>query len=276
MRKAGIIILFLLSLPSFANAEVKEDKFVTNYTCFDLKGNERWKGETEISHTDKKDIYILIERGKGYFSGFKGRISWTAKLKFLSTEDRIKPLKMEKQIFNQGGKVIARQTQKFDFANKKVTYRYENLVIKRKMEKVFRFKGDIVNRLVLGLYVQKFLKNGKREQMVSILSDEPRLYRANIKVIGKEEIECNGRKKMAYKLCLDPDIGLLNIFKFILPKVHIWHLATPHYEWLKYVGLESNITSPKVEIRTEDKLSGFDLSISYQKFFRNNKMGDKL
>lgn len=254
MRKAGIIILFLLSLSPFASAEVKEHKFVTNYTCSDLKGNERWKGETEISHTDKKDIYLLTERGKGYFSGFKDRISWTAKLKFLSTEDTIKPLKMEKQIFNQGGKLIVRQTQKFDFTTKKTTYRYENLATKRKVEKVFRFKGDIVNRLILGLYVQKFLKNGKREQIVFILSDEPRLYRANIKVIGEEEIKCNGRKKIAYKLCLDPDLGLLNIFKFVLPKIYVWHSATPHYEWLKYVGLESNISSPKVEIRTGDKL----------------------
>jgi len=253
MRKIGIIILFLLSLSSFSNAEVKENKFVTNYTCFDLKGNERWKGETEISHTDKKDIYLLTERGKGHFSGFKDRISWTAKLIFLSTEDTIKPLKMEKQTFNQEGKLIVRQTQKFDFTDKKATYCYENLVTKRKMEKVFRFKGDVVNRLILGLYVQKFLKNGEREQTVSILSDEPRLYRTNIKVIGKEEIECNGRKKMAYKLCLDPDIGLLSIFKFVLPKVHIWHSATPHYEWLKYVGLESNIASPKVEVETGDE-----------------------
>ena len=254
MRKTGIIILFLLSLPSFASAEVKEDKFVTNYTCFDLKGNERWKAETEISHTDKKDIYLLTERGKGYFSGFKDRISWIAKLKFLSTKDSVKPLKMEKQIFNQGGKVITRQTQKFDFTNKKVIYSYENLITKRKMEKVFRFKGDIVNRLILSLYVQKFLKNGEKEQTVFILSDEPSLYRVRIKIIGEEEIECKGRKKTVYKLCLDPDIGLLNIFKFVLPKIHIWHLATPHYEWLKYVGLESNITSPKVEIRTGDKL----------------------
>ena len=253
MRKVGIIILFLLSLSFFANADVKENIFVTNYTCSDLKGNERWKGETQISHTDKKDIYLLTERGKGRFSGFKDRISWTATLRFLSTEDIIKPLKMEKQIFNQGGKLITRQTQNFDFANRKATYCYENLITKRKMEKVFRFKGDIVNRLILGLYIQKFLKNGEREQTVSILSDEPRLYRANIKVIGEEEIECNGRKKMAYKLSLDPDIGLLNIFKFVLPKVYTYHSVTPDYEWLKYVGLESNIASPKVEIETGDK-----------------------
>lgn len=250
MKKAGIIILFLLSVSSFTWAEVKENKFVTNYTCFDLRGNERWKGETEISHTDKKDIYLLTERGKGHFSGFKDRISWTAKLIFLSTEDTIKPLKMEKQTFNQEGKLIVRQTQKFDFTNRKAIYRYENLITKRKMEKVFRFKGDIVSRLVLGLYVQKFLKNGEREQTVSILSDGPSLYRVRIKVIGEEKIECNGRKKMAYKLCLDPDMGLLNIFKFVLPKVYTYHSVTPHYEWLKYIGLESNIASPKVEIRT--------------------------
>lgn len=256
MRKTGIIILFLLLISSFSNAEVREDRFATSYTCFDLKGNERWKAATEITHSSDKgeDVYTLIEKGEGYFSGFKGKISWTAKLEFISTKDTVRPLGMEKQIFDEDGKVIARQKQEFDFTNKKTTCSYENLVTKRKTAKVFKFKGDIVNRLILGLYVQKFLENGKREQTVSILSDEPCLYKVNIKVIGEEEIKCNGREKIAYKLSLDPDIGLLNIFKVILPKAYVWHSAAPHFEWLKYVGLENSICSPRVEIRTGDKL----------------------
>jgi len=128
------------------------------------------------------------------------------------------------------------------------------LPVNKKIEKTFKFKDDIVTRLILGLYIQKFLENGETEKTVELVSSEPQLYKVNIRITGEEKIDINGREKIAYKLCLDPDIGLLNIFKFFISKTYVWHSSVPDFEWLKYVGLENTISSPKVEIRTKDKL----------------------
>ena len=231
-----------------------EDRFRTGYVCFDLEGNKRWSAETEITRSggDRQDVYTLTEKGKGYYSGFKGKVSWVAALEFESNENAVKPLRMERRTISEEGEPIALEVQEFDFVNKKVTCIYEDLVKGSKRKKIFKIKGDIANRLILGLYVQKFLENGKKKQTVYMLSGEPSLYKINIKVLDKEKININGREKPAYRLCLDPDLGLFNVLKVILPKAYVWHSAAPKFEWLKYVGLEGSVSSPKVEIRTLD------------------------
>ncbi|MBL7170839.1 MAG: hypothetical protein ISS46_02460 [Candidatus Omnitrophica bacterium] len=250
----GISLLLSISIPS--NLDAGDDTFKTGYVCMDLKGNERWSAVAEIfSCADKgPDIYKLVEKVKGYYSGFKGEISWVETLEFESNKVTVRPLKTNKKIFDEYGKVIALEYQEFDFINKVASYYYEYLPAKRKIEKTFKFKDDIVTRLILGLYVQKFLENGETEKTVELVSSEPQLYKVNIRITGEEKIDINGREKIAYKLCLDPDIGLLNIFKFFISKTYVWHSSVPDFEWLKYRGLENTISSPNVEIRTKDKL----------------------
>jgi len=257
LKKAIIFsVSLLLSIYISSNLDAGDDTFKTRYMCRDLKGNERWNAVAEISAcTDKgPDIYKLVEKVKGYYSGFKGEISWVETLEFESNKDTVRPLKTNKKIFDGYGKTVALEYQEFDFINKKAIYHYEYLPVKRKIERTFNFKDDIVTRLILGLYIQKFLENGKTEKIVELVSSEARLYRLNIKIIGKEKMDINGCEKTAYKLCLDPDIGLLNIFKFLISKTYVWHSAAPQFEWLKYAGLENTISSPQVEIRTMDKL----------------------
>jgi len=253
LRKAAMICLLLSALISCPSSSAAEgDVFRTGYVCFDLEGNERWSAETEITRSEsgRKDVYTLTEKGKGYYSGFKDKVSWTAVLEFESNDRRVRPLRMEKRTFSEEGGPIALEIQEFDFTDERVTCIHEDLSGGTRREKAFRIKGDIANRLILGLYVQKFLENAIRRREIYMLSSEPRLYRIDIKVVGEEELDINGRERAAYKLCLDPDLGLFNMLKVVLPKAYAWHSAVPKFEWLKYVGLEGSVSSPKVEIRT--------------------------
>ena len=253
MKKLTILIVLFLLYPCLVLGS-SEDVFKTSYECFDLKGDKRWKATTQIMQvTDgRENIYLITEKGEGIFSGFKDKMSWIATLEFKSSKDTIIPIESQKHIFDENGKMVTSSVQKFDFKNKNVSCTRKNLLTGKKKEKNFKFKHDIVNRLMLGLYIQKVLENKKTEDTVQLLSSKPRLYKVKIKVIGQETININRKEKKAYKLCLDPDIGLLNIFKVFLPKAYTWHSATPEYEWLKYVGLESTVNSKKVEIRTVD------------------------
>jgi hypothetical protein len=246
-------LLFILSASLSPSLVAQKNIYKTNYVCFDLKGNERWLASAEISCVDKaSNKYMLIEKGQGYFSGFRNRISWVAELEFESTDDAVRPFKAVRHIFDEQGEMLAAEIQEFDFKNNKLVYSYEEFFTERKIKKEFNFQGDIVNRLILGLYIQKFLENGKKEKAVNMFTAEPHLYRINIRVIGKEELSINGQKKIAYKLCLDPDLGLLSVLKTLLPKVYVWHSSLPSFEWLQYKGLENDLSSPRVEIRTLD------------------------
>jgi len=196
---------------------------------------------------------MLTEKGSGLQSGFKSAVSWVARLEFESDDKVVRPLKMDREVFDGSGRLIFTESQRFDFGSKKAIFSSENILSGKRQKKEFRFSGDVVNRLILGLYARRLLEQGKREAQLELLSGEPRLYKFKLYVMDTEAIDINGSMKNAYKLCLDPELGLLNIAKILLPKAYVWHSAKPKFEWLRYEGLESGLNSPMVQIRTSER-----------------------
>ncbi len=227
------------------------DLYKTKYKCLDSKGNERWRATTEVVFTVDEilfDIFELIEEGSGSYGGFAEEISWKTNLEFREEKDSVKPVKMEKQIFDKSGKLIVRDFQEFDFSKNTVIFKRENLVTGKKEEKTFTFEGDIVNRPLLAVYIQKFLVKGETQKSVNMITDKPRLYRMNLTMEGEEKIEIDGQSVKAYKVQIAPNLGVFDVFRAILPKMHMWYLANSRFDWLKYAGPESTIGSPKVVI----------------------------
>jgi len=252
--KILIIIVAFMFMQASPDLFAAEEQNKRSYESFDLKGNKRWEavGELESLPHKGKDIYLLTEKGKGYYSGFSDEISWISSLEFKSSKNGIRPLLMEKRVFSKEREPIAIIRRKFDFKSQKVFCVYEDLVNGKNRKKRLDFNGDVANRLILPLYVQNFLENGKRQKEMYFLTDEPRIHKVDIRVVKKEMIDISGEEKESYKLCLNPNIGLFNIFKAFLPKAYIWHLSKADFEWLKYRGPESNPTSVRVEIDTLD------------------------
>jgi len=249
----GIVsVFFVAGSAALSHAEVVGDVYRTSYACADSKGNERWQATAEIRHK-KDNIYTITEKMNGHYSGFDGKISWIATTDFERTKNAVKPLNMDQRIFDGKGKPIAVSKQIFNYVDKVVTCTYEDLVANTTSKKEFKFSKDIINRLLQGLCGQKFIETGQASKEMQVISPEPALYNLKLKMVGLEEIDVNGVKRKAYKLCFDPQLGLLNVVKVFLPKAHVWHSAEPIFEWLKYNGLESGVNSPKVEIISLDK-----------------------
>jgi len=99
--------------------------------------------------------------------------------------------------------------------------------------------------------VQKLLSNGIMEKRVDLLTAEPSLLVVDIKLINEEVVDIHNKELPAYKICLDPNLGLFSIFKVFLPKAYTWHLAEGDFAWLKYKGPESSPTSIKILIETK-------------------------
>lgn len=246
----AVLVTVFCPLPAVG----QNDIFRTSYECSDLKGNPRWKAVTEIFASPEKGagINTLIERGTGIYGGFKEEISWQSELEYTRENEQIKPVKNHTVIFNTSGELISVENQEFDYTSSRATFTREDKKSGKVYKEVFTIKEDIVNRLILGLYIQQFLKKDKKETVIQMLSNEPKLIRCRLYIVGEEEIEVTGQKMQAYKLCLDPQLGLLNFVKVLIPKSYVWHSAKPDFEWLKYNGLEVNLSSPIVEIKKSE------------------------
>ena len=254
-RKVPILIFILLTVTVlvtvfYSLASAQNDIFRISYECVDLKDNPRWKAVIEVFSSPEKGqgISTLIERGKGVFGSFKEEISWRAELDYIMKAEQVRIIKSHNDIFDASGKLISIESQEFDYNSNIATFRREDKRSGEVYSDTFKFKEDIINRFMLGLYVQQFLKSGKKEVVIQMLSNEPKLIRCKLYIVGKEDIEINGQSSRAYKLCLDPQLGLLSFVKILIPKAYVWHLAEPDFGWLRYKGLESSLSSPMVEI----------------------------
>lgn len=222
-----------------------------NYVCHDIRGDYRWKAEAEIT---KKydDVFEMTEKGEGIYSSFDGKISWEARMEYKEMADTIKPMSLDKKVYDAEGNVIRIEKQEFDIAKNTATCTHQEPVNNVKRTKTFEFDTDAVNRLSLGLYAQKLLKSGKTKEKVQMVSEEPNMYNMVLKVVGKEVVEVNGREVLAYKLSIDPQLGMLNFAKAFFPRSYAWHSAGPGFEWLKYSGLEGDIKSREVEVTAKE------------------------
>jgi hypothetical protein len=251
MKKTLTSLLCMLILAGSCPVLASEDVHRTEYVGRDMEGGKRWEAETEIRKKEG-DVYILTEKGEGVYSSFEGPISWVAEMEFKSTEENVMPLKLVKRVFDEDGKMIRLEKQDYDPVKKSVTCLHEDIPKKISRTKRFKFTKDAVNRLLLGLYVQKMLEKGMRIANIQMVSEEPGLYNMYLSVVKTEDVEINGHKRRAYKLQLDPRLGLLDVVKVFFPRAYAWHSARPDFEWLRYEGLEGDIHSVKVEVTTEN------------------------
>jgi hypothetical protein len=254
---ARILRIFLFAALTFsaaapAMASIEGNAYRTSYVCSDLNGRRRWTATAEIRHKEG-DIYTIIEKMKGVYTNYRGEISWVATTDFERTKDAVKPLNMDQRIFNAAGKLIAISKQSFDYDTKVVTCTYEDLVMDTVSKKEFAFTGDIINRLLQGLCGQKLIEAGLASKEMQVISPEPAIYNIRLEMVGRDDIEVNGVKRSAYKLCFDPQLGMFDFVKVFLPKSYAWHSAEPIFEWLRYEGLESGVDSPSVEILSLEK-----------------------
>ena len=241
--------LFLFACPDviFAAEEVVN----MSYACRDLKGADRWRAEAQIRNISP-GIYVMTEKAKGTYSSFKGPVSWVAEMKFERTNGSLRPISLDKRVFDLKGKTIRIEKQEFDLTNNTAICTHEEPLRNISRTRKFKFNRDVVTRLSLGLYAQKFLESGKTSELLQMVSEEPNVYSVELRRIGKETIKLNGRQIAAYRLCVDPQLGALNFVKNFFPKSYAWHSTRPNYEWLKYEGLEGGINSVKVEVATEE------------------------
>ena len=250
MNKLFFLIVFSIIF-LFCNISIAQDiTFEASYVSYDLEKVERWKATTTIEKIDK-DVFKLKEIGSGKYYPFKEKISWKSVLDFEVVKKRIKLKKSTRNIFDKTGNLIAIEKQSYNYHTGKLIYSYQDISNGTITEKNFHFTRDIINRLALPIYIREFLKNGETKRAVQMITEEPKLYNMNLRVVSDEIINIGNKKEEVLKIVIDPNLGLFNIFKVLIPKSYIWHNKDDEFTVRMYKGLESSPSSPKIRIVVE-------------------------
>ena len=246
------IILSILLLPNAAAAE--DGGSAGRCLCNDLKGNKRWEAAVTIKPMEEKNMHVYIEEGSGVHSGFDGQVRWKTEAEFIADANNIIPMRMKKTFVSPAGAVLFEGLQEFDRAKGEVTCIKRWPASGKVVRKTLRYKGDVVNDCLLGLYTQRYLKNGERKKTYYLVTNDPNIYKITARFESEEAIPINGKAINSYKIHLKPDAGILGIFAGLLPQTYIWHRAGGNFDWLKYKGAEDTLNSPEVEMETLDNI----------------------
>lgn len=245
------VILSAIIPATFLPCRAEETITVSKYICNDLDGNKRWEAITTIKPQDQSGLYIMTENGSGKYSGFDVPVSWRTDTEFTDDGTDITPIHMKKVFTSETGETLFEGIQEFNKEKSTVTCIKRWPGSGREITKTLKFKGDVVNDCLLGLYVERFLGKGDTEKSFYLVSNDPAIYRISARIKNKEDVNVNGIAIGAYKISLDPDVGIFGAFA---PKTYVWHLAKPGYDWLRYKGAEDTIDSVVVEMETLDQI----------------------
>ena len=249
LAAASIILLFASSLEAGETAQ----SIVTRHKCSDTKGRILWEAAVTITPVaGESGAYMLLEEGKGQYYGFEGETSCRSEMKFKGDKDGIRPAWMKRTVLSGSGKTLLEESQDFGRDGDTVRCVVRDPVRNSEKNRSFNYKGGAINKLLTGLYIRAMLEAGEQHRTVNIVNDEPAIYRLTMKVVGKEKIKVNGSEYEAFKVCIDPNIGLLSPAKAFIPRNYSWFSCEPPYRWLKFRGLETSISSPVVEITSMD------------------------
>jgi hypothetical protein len=245
--KRILAIVFMVAAATALYADEGKAE-ISRYQCTDLKGGKLWESTVTITPVlGEKDNYNLTEEGKGRYYGFDGITSRKSEMRYIENKEVLIPVSMKETVFSESGKTLLESTQKFYPDKKEVECEIKDPVKGREKKETLKYEGDIINGEIMDDYIERFLAAGEKKKVVYLLSDAE-LYRVTLRVVKKEEVTVNGKTREAYKIAIDPEIGILNPVKVFITKNYEWYSCEPPYEWLKFKGLESSMNSPVVEM----------------------------
>jgi len=227
------------------------ESVVTRHRCADLSGKVLWEASDTLARISP-DTCVITEESKGTHYGFEGETVCKSRAEYRDGKDGIRPLMMSREVFSSAGEKIFEERQEYDPSCGSVKCTVKDIVKEKERSATFKYNGSVTNSMLTGTYVRSMLAAGGKRMTVSLVNGEPALYSITVKVVGREKITVNGRERDAFKVCIDPNIGILSPAKAFIPRNYSWYSCEPPHKWLKFRGLEGSLGSPVVEITTLD------------------------
>ena len=205
-------------------------------------GQQLWQAKVKIAKTtfNGQPYLYVIEEGQGKY-GSEGKVkSWKTESYSLIEGKKLVPYQVKQVFKDSSGQVVSSLQKDYDRAGKTVTCQING------KQKSYPFQSDLLDREILGLYVEEFPFSSGREVPFHLLTNEPSQYKVSLKDLGRESVTVAGQTYECHKLQLLLDMGAINIFSGFFPKTYFWVNTAKPYEIVRYEGLESALGTPYI------------------------------
>lgn len=249
-----LTFIFLSCFPVYADtvADIFPYQEETDSVTFiDKKTKEK---RSELTYTFKRTLssdeaaFDFHRTGQGKCDKYQD-ITWETKAQLKEKDGFLYLLNSSCVAKDPQGKIILRYEKKFDYDKRIITWRQLDADGKIKKEARYPIKGKTTDDVTLMYFLKTYAANRNTPgyQTYYFLSNEPKLYKVNIKVLGSETLDLPIGAKRAIKLKLTGDMGIVDdILDKYVPHTYVWYEDAPPYEWLQYEGLETSMQSANV------------------------------
>ena len=216
-------------------------------------GDSRWQASWSIEQTtvENRSVTRFLENGQGHYHPFRAEVRWTTEALWTSGES-FSPLQSERKFTDLNGNLLITERKVFD--RTKGTVSFERFSpAGRPLVKELRVPADTLILEGLGTALRALPFDAQKPLRLHLLTNEPQLYEVTLRILGAEEIETPAGQFNTYKVEMKPEVGVIGLFGFLVPKLHFWFFRDlPHF-WTRYEGLEAGRGSPQVVMELSDR-----------------------
>ena len=256
-------ILLLLPVPEGRAAELSAalmPAFQEGRTVYRNKESGKIRGEfsynLQRTQDDKRTLYVSRKEGRGDYAGYTD-VVWTIDSRMQEESDRLNPLESSLTIKTGDGNVLTRYEIVFQHDRKIINFRRFDGAGELIRAADFPIKGPTTDSFGLIHFLKKLVAepDKKKDDSFYLLTNEPALYKIDLKRRGEEKITLPAGEFRAVKIQLLVDLGpLTGITARLFPPTYLWYQKNDPSLWLRYEGLEfgrnsTNIISYMAEMR---------------------------
>ena len=252
------IVLLLLALPLLAFSARADIYPLNSFHEGEVRlkardkasGQALWQSKVRITRTtfNGRPYLYTIDEGKGKF-GSDGKVkSWKTESYSLIEGKKLVPYQVKQVFKDPSGRVVSSLQKDYDRAGKTVVCQVNG------RQKSYEFQPDLLDREILGVYVEEFPFGAGREVPCHLLTNEPSQYKISLKDLGRETATVDGKAYDCNKLQMLLDMGAINIFSSFFPKTYFWVDTAASHEIIRYEGLESGLGTPYIVLEIDKEV----------------------
>jgi hypothetical protein len=208
--------------------------------------NVGWTADWGMEPTSVQDQKAVrfTEKGKGRLSTFPQEVEWSIVAVWLAG-DTFLPLDFEKTVTSIDGRPLLIERKHFN--HDKRTVRFETIKAGRSPEtKTLEIPEDTLTVEGLAGVLRFATFDQSRPLSAHLLNNEPRVYDVTFELRGKERVKTPAGEFECYKVEMVPHVGVLNLFRPLLPKAFFWFTVPVPHDWIRYEGPESAPGTPNI------------------------------
>jgi hypothetical protein len=187
----------------------------------------------------------FTEKGSGHYSGFAQEVRWNTETTWTSGQ-AFRPLKTERTVTDLAGKPLLRERKSFNFDKGTVDIERDNLSTSQTSRRSLNIPADTVAVDGIAGALRSLPFERARPVQLHLLSNEPRLYDISLEVQGRERVRTPAGQFECYKVEIQPGLGVLKLFGFLIPNAYFWFTVEPPHYWVRYEGPENGRGTPQV------------------------------